>query len=257
MKILLTNDDGYRAEGIRELARALAPRAEVVIVAPERQRSAASHAVTLHKPLRLNRARESEEKNVAVWYSNGTPTDCTMLGLFEVAPDAGLVISGINSGPNLGEDVLYSGTVAGAMEAALLGKPAIAVSLSRYNVGEYGLARAFMAGLAPQIAESGLPGSAILNINVPPVAGDQYRGFRVTALGTRTYRDVLDKRTDPRGQSYYWITGTLVPGETKNSGTDYRAVSEGLVSITPINLDMTHTGLLESLRIKDPLGGTP
>ncbi|MEW6202666.1 MAG: 5'/3'-nucleotidase SurE [bacterium] len=254
MKILLTNDDGYYAKGLWALARELAKSAEVKIVAPERQRSAISHAVTLHKPLRLRREKPLEEKNIEVYHSNGTPADCAMLGLLEVLPDADLLISGINSGPNLGEDILYSGTVAAAMEAALLGKPAAAVSIAEYDFDEFDLAAHFTAAIAPQIIEQNLPPKTILNINVPPVRKDECRGFRVTALGTRRYEDVLHKRTDPRGNAYFWITGTLIRESSPSDATDYSAIQNGFISITPITLDMTNSELLTKLAFHEVWG---
>ena len=253
MKILLTNDDGYHAKGLWALARELAKNAEIKIVAPESQRSAISHAVTLHKPLRLRREKSLDEKNIEVYQSNGTPSDCAMLGLLEVLPDADLLISGINGGPNLGEDILYSGTVAAAMEGALLGKPAAAVSISEYDAAEYELAAHFTAAITPQIIEQKLPPKTVLNINVPPVPRSQYRGFRITSLGTRRYEDVLHKRTDPRGNTYFWVTGTLIRESTPGDSTDYSAIQGGYISITPISLNMTHTELLSKLHFRDLL----
>ncbi len=256
MKILLTNDDGYRAEGIWALATELAARgAEVTIVAPESQRSAASHAVTLHKPLRLRRAQNLERENISMYYTNGTPSDSAMLGLLEVMPEADLLISGINGGPNLGEDVLYSGTVAAAMEGALLGYRAISVSLSYYDNEDYSLAAAFTAGLAPQLVASALPKKTVLNVNIPPVKPDQYKGFEVVPLGSREYRDVLQKRVDPRGGIYYWVTGQLVRDETIRN-TDNSVVSRGIVSITPLILDFTDREMLPKCVFKDPLAGS-
>ncbi len=253
MKVLLTNDDGYRAEGIWALARELAKRGtDVTIVAPESQRSAASHAVTLHKPLRLKHAAKLEEENIKVYYTNGTPSDSAMLGLLEVAPDAELLISGINNGPNMGEDVLYSGTVAAAMEGALLGCRSISVSLADYD--DYTLAARFTAGLAPQIADSGLPKKTVLNVNVPPAPPEKYKGFRVVPLGSREYKDVLQKRIDPRGNSYFWITGQVVRGEC-NYETDNSVVARGFVSVTPIILDFTDHALLGKCSFGDPLAG--
>lgn len=251
MKVLLTNDDGYRADGIWALARALAPKAEVVILAPDQQRSAVSHAVTLHKPLRLWRDEKMEEPGITVYYSNGTPADCAMLGIFETAPDCNLVISGVNSGPNMGEDVIYSGTVAAAMEGALLGKTAVAVSLAKYG-DNYALAAEFMSGVFEEIAAKGLPPRTLLNINVPPVDKSQYAGFRVTRLGSRRYEDVVQRRRDPRGQVYYWLAGNQIPETADDPGTDHGAVRKGLISISPVSLNWSNGALADSYTLAEP-----
>jgi 5'-nucleotidase len=255
MRVLLTNDDGYRAEGIWALAREFAARgAEVTIVAPESQCSAASHAVTLHKPLRLRRAAKLDEENINVYYTNGTPSDSAMLGLLEVRPDSELLVSGINGGPNLGEDVLYSGTVAAAMEGALLGYRAISVSLSDYEKENYALAAVFTAGIAAQLAEARFPKKTVLNVNVPPVPVEQYKGFEVAPLGSREYRDVLQKRVDPRGGVYYWVTGQIVRDESAGD-TDNSVVSRGFVSVTPLILDFTDHSMIPKCVFKDPVTG--
>ena len=252
MKILMTNDDGVKDTGIWRLARVLAADHAVTILAPEGQRSAVSHAVTLHKPLRITPHFELDEKNIKVYSSNGTPADCAMLGVLEAAPDADIVISGINGGPNLGEDVIYSGTVAAAMEAALLGVRAMAVSLSEYLDGEYELAAQFTARLAHQLNNPELPERTLWNVNVPPVAAARYKGFRITRLGTRKYTDILQKRVDPRGRPYYWITGQLVR-DVDGPDTDNAATHQGLVSITPLLMDLTDTRMKDALAITDPM----
>lgn len=253
MKILLTNDDGYRAPGIISMADALLSRGhEVVIVAPDGQQSAVSHAVTLHKPLRLKRATWMEKEHLTVYHSSGTPSDCSMLGLMDVATNADMLISGINSGPNMGEDVIYSGTVAAAMEGALIGYKSLAISLSDYEKNDYTLAAAFTAGLAEQVHASSLPARTVLNINVPPVPVSEYKGFRIARLGTRKYKDVLEKRVDPRGQEYYWIAGQLIRNSDQPD-SDVATVLQGLVSITPLLLDITNVDLMEKLFFKDPV----
>lgn len=254
MNVLMTNDDGVHDPGIWALARALVARGHAVtIVAPESQRSAVSHAITLHKPLRLTPHFEYEnEKNISVYSSNGTPSDCAMLGVLEVLPGADILISGINGGPNLGEDTIYSGTVAAAMEGALLGVRAMAVSMSEYGMGDYGLAASFSAGLAEQLNNPELPQRTLWNVNAPPVAADQYKGFRITRLGTRKYTDILQKRIDPRGRPYYWITGQLVR-DIDDEDTDNAATAAGLVSVTPMLMDLTNHELKNSLRITDPM----
>jgi 5'-nucleotidase len=253
MKVMLTNDDGYRADGIWALAREMSAAGwEVTIVAPEGQQSAASHAVTLHKPLRLRHAAGLDEKNIKVYHTSGTPSDSAMLGLLEVMPDADLCISGINGGPNLGEDVLYSGTVAAAMEGALLGFRAMSVSLAYYDHEDYRLAARFATGLASQFVASELPKKTVLNVNVPSGPLENYKGFSVAPLGTRKYKDVLQKRTDPRGGVYYWITGQIVRDES-NDDNDNAVTGRGLVSITPIILDFTDHVAIPQCKFMDPI----
>ncbi len=253
MKVVLTNDDGYAAPGIQALADEFASRGDkVAIVAPERQRSAASHAVTLHKPLRVKRVPELEKENIEVYHTSGTPSDSAMMGLLEIMPDADILVSGINNGPNLGEDVLYSGTVAGAMEGALIGVRSISVSMAEYDIDGYALAAKFSVGLAHRLAASGLPKRTVLNVNVPYADVADYKGFRVVRLGTRKYEDVLQKRSDPRGQTYFWITGRLTRAES-DGDTDNAAVSEGFISVTPLLLDFTHYAMLDQCSFPDPM----
>ena len=250
MRVLISNDDGVRDPGLLLLAELLAKNHEVTIVAPDGQRSAASHAVTLHKPLRLREHPRLSRKNIRAFSSNGTPADCVMLGVLEVAPDPDLVISGINTGPNLGEDVMYSGTVAAAVEGALFDVPSLAVSLSEYDTDAFELAAHFTAGIAPQAA--GLPPRTVLNINVPPVALEQYKGFKITRLGTRKYTDILQKRIDPRDRPYYWVTGRLVR-DVSDPDCDNSATADGFISITPLMLDLTNHGMIPELKFEDPL----
>jgi 5'-nucleotidase len=253
MKVLMSNDDGVHAPGLWTLARLLAKKAEVLIVAPEGQRSAISHAVTLHKPLRINHHQELEAENIRVYSTNGTPADCVMLGLLEVEPETDVVVSGINGGPNLGEDVMYSGTVAAAIEGALLGVRSMSVSLSEYAPpSEYALAAHFAAGIAVQLNDPKLPARTIININAPPVTLDKYKGFRITKLGSRKYSDILQKRIDPRGGTYFWVTGRLVR-DVSDPDSDNTATADGFVSITPILLDLTDLKMFEKLEFADPL----
>lgn len=235
MKILVTNDDGIFAPGIRALADSLASVGEVAVVAPDRERSAVSHALTLHHPLR---AECLEPGRFAV---DGTPTDCVNLGihsLLDFHPD--LVVSGINRGANLGDDVTYSGTVAAAMEATLMGIPAFAVSLvSREEHGDYGAAAAFSARLAVSILANGLPKDTFLNVNVPDVSPDLLRAPIVTTQGKRRYEGTIVDKVDPRGRSYYWI-GTADLDFLDIDGSDFAAVSRGHISVTPLHLDMTN-----------------
>jgi len=235
MKILVTNDDGIHAPGIRALTDALASVGEVAVVAPDRERSAVSHALTLHHPLR---AECIAPGRFAV---DGTPTDCVNLGihsLLDFHPD--LVVSGINRGANLGDDVTYSGTVAAAMEATLMGIPAFAVSLDcREEPGDYSAAAAFASRLAVRIVDNGLPKDTFLNVNVPDLRPDLLRTPIVTTQGKRRYEGTIVDKVDPRGRSYYWI-GTADLDFLDIDGSDFAAISRGHISITPLHLDMTN-----------------
>ncbi|HET7825873.1 MAG TPA: 5'/3'-nucleotidase SurE [Anaeromyxobacter sp.] len=241
MRVLLSNDDGVHAAGLRALADAFEGD-EVWVVAPDREQSASSHAISLHRPLRMHEVSPR-------WYSvDGTPTDAVYMGLNLVLRGAppDVVVSGVNHGPNLGNDVLYSGTVAAAMEAALLGVSAIAVSLASGPPHEFSEAARFAAALARRIASSRPPAPVLLNVNVPP---GPVKGYRFVRLGRRTYgREVVEK-TDPRGRKYYWIGGEGGPVNEDIPGSDCNAaLRERLVSVTPIHLDVTHDAVLQELR---------
>ena len=239
--VLITNDDGVLAPGIRAIAEALRDIAEVVVAAPDRERSAASHSISLDRPLRVD---EIEPGTYAI---DGTPVDCVYLALLHLVPrKPALVVSGINNGFNLGSDVFYSGTVAGAVEGALRGIPALAVSLERKRPQDFSHAAAFARAMAHEIirrGEGALPERSLLSVNLPP---GPVRGYRVTFLGRRVYRDQVDVRQDLRGRSYYWIGG---PEEnaTDLPGSDCSAVREGLASVTPLGLDLTHMRLIGEL----------
>jgi len=242
--ILCSNDDGIHAAGLRTLARRLSDLGDVIVVAPDRERSATSHAFTLQRPLRCE---ELEKNYFAV---DGTPADCVYIGLLKLSgkkPD--LVVSGINHGFNLGSDVFYSGTVAGAVEAALRDVPAIAVSLEwargmadKPDVFEP--AAEFVHALARATLAEGLPTGTLLNVNVPQRSSPS--GYQWTRLGKRVYRDQVDERQDLRGRRYYWIGGAA-EGYGDVDGSDLHAVRDGHASVTPLGLDLTHNGLLEKL----------
>ena len=239
--ILLTNDDGYDAPGIVALAAALAPLGDVVVVAPDRERSGASHALTLGRPLRL---RETS----AGWHRvDGTPTDCVHLGVFNLArrPPV-LVISGINRGLNVGDDVTYSGTVAGALEGALLHIPSIAVSqeVDEGKSADYATAARLARSLAERVLRAGLAPGVFLNVNVP--AGPP-RGVRITRQGTRSYRPAVVERLDPSGRPYFWIAAADATPSGEPDG-DHAAIAEGYVSITPLHANLTHGPSLELLQ---------
>lgn len=243
-RILLSNDDGIGAAGLNMLAEVLADLGEVYVVAPDRERSATGHAFTLARPLRVEEIRDR-------WFSvDGTPADCVYLGvnkLLGAKPD--LVVSGINHGFNLGSDVFYSGTVAGAVEAALRQVPAIAVSLEHRpgkakDPERFRPAARFTHALARAVLERGLPAGTLLNVNVP--ARGTPTGYEWTRLGQRVYRDQVDERDDLRGRRYYWIGGPPIPSENEQ-GSDGAAVVHGHVAVTPLGLDLTHDGLLAHL----------
>jgi len=240
--ILVTNDDGVYSPGIQVLAKRLRELDSVVIVAPDRERSAAGHSMTLHRPLLI------EEIKASMYSVNGTPTDCVNIavkGLMKETPR--LVVSGINKGPNLGDDVTYSGTVAGAIECILLGIPSFAVSLVAREDFLFAEAAEVALCTARQIMEQGLPVGTLLNINVPNLPLAETRGTRITRLGKRIYHQMTVERVDPRGKKYYWIGGGD-PDWEREEGTDFDAIDRKFVSITPLHLDMTDYAAFDRLR---------
>jgi 5'/3'-nucleotidase len=233
MNVLVTNDDGIHAPALDALRSALGELGTVTIVAPDRDQSATSHSLTLHRPLRIHR---HDEHRFSI---DGTPTDCVLIayhGLLREKPD--LVVSGINQGPNMGEDVFYSGTVAAAIEGAMQGVPAIAASLVNREGHDYTEAARFLRDLAAELIRRGATGKQVLNVNLPDRAWSEIRGVRYTRLGSRVYSDTLIEKTDPRGRAYYWIGGRE-PVWQSDEGTDFQAVSEGFISVTPLALDLT------------------
>lgn len=244
-RILVTNDDGVQASGLLALAQALRSLAEVVIVAPDHNWSAAGHSKTMHKPLRVWPTHLADGSEALV--STGSPTDCValaLLGLVSERPD--LIVSGINQGANLGHDVTYSGTVAAAMEGAIGGVSGIAVSLDSYDGETFDVAARFAALLTRQVMARAAQVPLLLNLNVPALPEEQIAGIQVTRLGNRHYRDALVERRDPRGRSYYWIGGEPLAG-VPESGTDTAALAAGYVSVTPILLDLTDYDRLAEL----------
>lgn len=240
--ILVTNDDGIMAEGIQRLRRAMSGIGQVMVVAPETQKSGASHALTLSDPLRSN---PIDENTLAV---DGTPTDCVLLamrGLLDRKPD--ILVSGINHGPNLGDDVTYSGTVAAAFEGTLLGLPSIAISVASWDMCSFESAERFAASVARKVLAHGLPEGTLLNVNVPSMPPEEIKGVRVTKLGKRVYRDAIVKKQDPRGRDYYWIGGQP-PIWCEGEGTDFEAVEQGMISVTPLQLDLTDYKSLHMVR---------
>jgi len=243
MNILLSNDDGYLAPGLQVLAAELAGIGEIHVVAPDRDRSGASNSLTLDNPIR---ARQADSGFFCV---DGTPTDCVHLaitGLLESEPD--MVVSGINSGANMGDDVLYSGTVAAAMEGRFLGYPAIAVSMS--TEGErpqhYATAARVTLELVQRVIAGSLPADTILNVNVPDVPWDELKGMQATRLGHRHKSEPVIREQDPRGRPVYWV-GPVGPEQDSGPGTDFHAVRSGYVSITPLDVDLTRYDAIDGI----------
>ncbi len=240
MRILITNDDGYRAEGLRTLAQAVRELGEVRVVAPDREQSATSHSLTLQNPLRVKTRGEG------VQAVDGTPTDCVILAMRTLLPEPpDIVLSGINHGANLGDDVLYSGTVAAAMEATILGVPGVAISLvsGEEHLAAWGPA---VARVLARLLPRQLPKDTLLNIHLPPIPPGDARGVRITTLGRREYIGSITRAADPNGREYFWIGG----GESRWWGgpdSDFRAIHEGYVSVTPLHLDLTNYTLREEL----------
>jgi len=245
--ILVTNDDGVYSPGIQILAKRLRELDTVVIVAPDRERSAAGHSMTLHRPLLIEEIKES------VYSVNGTPTDCVNIavkGLLKETPR--LVVSGINKGPNLGDDVTYSGTVAGAIEATILGIRSIAVSLAAREDFRFNEAAEVAFRSAKRILEQGLSEGTLLNINVPNLPLADMQGTRITRLGKRIYHQMTVERVDPRGKKYYWIGGGE-PDWEREEGTDFDAIDRKMVSITPLHLDLTDYSSFDRFRSMETL----
>jgi len=241
MNILISNDDGCRSPGIRCLADTLSTVGEVTVVAPDRDRSGASNSLTLDAPIRVTRRKGN------VICVNGTPTDCVHLaitGLLEQEPD--MVVSGINAGANLGDDVIYSGTVAAAMEGRYLGFPAIAVSLVSAQATHYETAARVVVGLIARMQKDPVSSNTILNVNVPDLPWEQLAGIQATRLGQRHKSEPVIKLDDPRGQPMYWI-GPAGAEQDAGPGTDFNAVRSGYVSVSPIHVDLTRHDALEGV----------
>ena len=242
MRILLSNDDGYYAPGLAALAEAVHGLGEVTVVAPERNRSGASNSLTLDRPLHLKEAPNG------FYYVNGTPTDCVHLavtGMLDHEPD--MVLSGINWGPNMGDDTIYSGTVAAAMEGYLLGVPAIALSLASFSGRNFATAGRVARMLAERFRERPFGAPVLLNVNVPDVPYELLKGERVTRLGRRHKAEPVVKQVSPRGDTVYWV-GAAGGAADAGEGTDFHAVDQGCVSITPLQIDLTHADQLGRVR---------
>jgi len=246
--ILVTNDDGISSQGIKVLAKTLRSIGDVYIVAPEREQSAVAHALTLHRPLKF------EKINKNTFSINGTPTDCVIIGVTKLLPKRpDIIVSGINNGGNLGDDVTYSGTVAAAIEGTLLGIPSIAISLvgenfnERYHQRPAGLSDAadFAKRLVSMVLEKGLPADTLLNVNVPATKG--IKGVKLTKQGRKTYDNSIQELSDPRGRRYYWIGGGI-PSWEAGENTDFEAIKNGFISVTPVHLDMTNYQALRYIK---------
>lgn len=256
MRILLSNDDGITAEGIRTLAERLSRESdyEVYVVAPDRERSATGHSLTLHKPLRVT--REQMPGNVKeAWSTTGTPSDCVKLAVSELLPEKPeVVISGINNGPNLGSEILYSGTVAAAMEAAFMGYPSIAVSLFWAEKRHFEVAAEFVARFLHLMPKVKLKERSLYNINVPSIPMSEVKGVSVTEAGIRLYNDYFEKRVDPRGKVYYWLTGHAIDQDEAET-SDVYAVLNNRISVTPVTFNMTDRAAVERLSQMPEIAG--
>lgn len=250
MKILISNDDGILSNGIRALIESLSQYNDIYVVAPDRERSASGHSLTLHTPLRVE---EIEPKYGAkrCWMTTGTPGDCVKLAINAILskdelPD--LVISGINHGPNLGADILYSGTVSCAMEGAMMGIPSIATSLASLSneYEDFLVAANFIAELLNNFDRYKIPPKTILNVNIPGLEKEDIAGIAITNLGSRMFTDEYEKRIDPRGKVYYWMAGELI-NESSDSTTDIAAIRNNKISITPVTFEMTRCNIIKDL----------
>lgn len=253
MRILLSNDDGIFAPGLSVLAESLKDLGDVLIVAPDTERSAVGHAITLSDPIKTREVRRNGER--FGFAASGTPADCVKLAVCALMTDPpDLVVSGINLGPNAGISIIYSGTVSAATEGTLLGIPSLAVSLATFTDPHWDSAARAARELAADLAARPLPQGVLLNVNVPNRPWREIRGYRPARMGASRFVETFDRRQDPRGNTYYWMDGFLEAIEPKQ-GTDLSALDEGFVSLTPIRFDLTDTESLETLRVRwDPPG---
>ncbi len=243
MDILLTNDDGIKSEGLHALKKSLSKLGKVIIIAPDRERSASGHSLTLTHPIRV------EEIDTDTFATDGTPADCiniSVLGILSKRPN--LIVSGINSSPNLGDDITYSGTVSAAMEGTLLKIPSFSISMGAYSDIKFDFAAEFACKIATLILKQKLPSHTFLNINIPNLPDEKIKGISITRLGKRAYHEELIKRVDPRGKVYYWIGSKGVIDEKGEEGTDVRAIKEDKISITPLHLDMTNYSVISEIK---------
>ncbi|MEE3716434.1 5'/3'-nucleotidase SurE [Tumidithrix elongata RA019] len=261
MNILISNDDGIYSPGVRALADALSEGVNggehtVTVVCPDRERSATGHALTLQEPLRVDAIANVYHPSVTAWACSGTPSDSVKLALDAILPSPpDLVLSGINRGSNLGTDVLYSGTVSAAMEGVLEGIPSIAFSLASFASTDFSAAANFAKQMVAAIAAHPIKDPILLNVNIPAIPAGDICGVVVTKLGIRRYRDIFEKRIDPRGKTYYWLSGEVIEEEAAPN-SDIQAIRNNYITITPLQYDLTGYSSLELLDgwVKDALG---
>ncbi|HHY06895.1 MAG TPA: 5'/3'-nucleotidase SurE [Clostridia bacterium] len=249
MRILVTNDDGIRAPGVQALAQKMSKLGEVALIAPLEEKSAIGHGITIRDPICVHKI--NIEGVSQAWGVKGTPADCVKLGLTELFTEkCDLVISGINNGPNLGTDVLYSGTVSAAIEGVILGVPSLAISLAAWNYEDYSVAADIIYTLIKYMIKNKfkLPVGTLLNVNVPAVNKKDIVGYKVTILGAREYENRFEKRFDPRGNPYYWAVGEILPFKERDLDFDVVAVEKNYVSITPIQFDLTNYKIMQEIK---------
>lgn len=247
MRILISNDDGIYSNGIRALTEGLVQNNDVYVVAPDREKSATGHSLTLHRPLRLDEVDHLSGVKGA-YSTDGTPSDCVKIAIGAILKEPPeVVISGINHGPNMGSDVLYSGTVSAAMEGAIYNIPSIAVSLAEHKPQDFTGAVTFISVLLKKISQIKFPDRTLLNINIPALLLSEIAGVEITKLGLRPYNDYFEKRVDPRGKTYYWLAGEAIE-EGELPGTDVHAVRNNQISITPVTIHMTNEKMLPELK---------
>ncbi len=244
-RILVTNDDGIYAPGIKALWSAMSELGDVTVVAPNRERSAAGHAITLSDPLRVDEVKRGN--GFRGFSVDGTPSDCVKIAtqaLMEHQPD--VIVSGINLGSNTGSNIIYSGTVSAATEGTMLNIPSVAVSLNTFGEGDFAGAKTSSKKVVAHVLEKGLPAKTLLNVNVPAVPEDELKGYKVTQQGNVAFRDRFEKRVDPKGRVYYWMTGKMFDPD-EESDMDHNAVLEGYISITPIHYRLTNNDFIDEL----------
>ncbi len=254
MRLLISNDDGVFAPGVRTLANTMAAAGhEVTVVCPDRERSATGHGITLHQPIRANLVEGVFDARITAWSCSGTPSDCVKLALWSLLtekPD--YVLSGINQGANLGTDVLYSGTVSAAMEGIIEGIPSIAFSLTSFAAKDFQPAADYARALLDHLIENPRAELFLLNVNVPPVTSDEIRGAKITTQGIRKYIEVFEKREDPRGKTYYWLAGEAIeeledPEADEDTPSDVQAIRDNYITVTPLQYNLTARKELSSL----------
>jgi 5'-nucleotidase len=255
MKLLISNDDGVFAVGVRTLANTLAMAGhQVTVVCPDRERSATGHGLTLHQPIRAELVEGLFRPEVTAWSCSGTPADCVKLALWSLLEDRPeFVLSGINQGANLGTDVLYSGTVSAAMEGTIEGLPSIALSLTSFTVREFQPAADYAVKLLSQLQGQDLTDLPLLNVNIPPVPASDIKGVQLSRQGVRRYIEVFEKRTDPRGKTYYWLAGEVVeevddPGSDHGIPADVEAIRQNYITVTPLQYNLTAMRSVPSLQ---------